>query len=130
MTRLRTTTSAGRPRTSRVDSFQGAGPPVASCPAAPDRLEARPGLGRTTALTREGSALTCRDAIPWTHACLPTIRRFRSSMAQFRVQADNQVRNPGWSVQVLEQMESNILIRPLTLYNGPAPRAYTPMDGR
>jgi citrate synthase len=39
-------------------------------------------------------------------------------------------RVPGWSVQVLEQMESNILIRPLTLYNGPAPRAYTPMDGR
>ena len=39
-------------------------------------------------------------------------------------------RVPGWSVQVLEQMESNILIRPLTLYNGPEPRVYTPMDGR
>ena len=28
-------------------------------------------------------------------------------------------RVPGWTVQVLEQMENNILIRPLTLYNGP-----------
>ncbi len=35
-------------------------------------------------------------------------------------------RVPGWTVQVLEQMENNILIRPLTLYNGPAPRAYVP----
>lgn len=39
-------------------------------------------------------------------------------------------RVPGWSVQVLEQMESNILIRPLTVYNGPAPRAYTPLSQR
>ena len=29
-------------------------------------------------------------------------------------------RVPGWAVQVLEQLENNILIRPLTLYNGPA----------
>jgi citrate synthase len=39
-------------------------------------------------------------------------------------------RVPGWTVQVLEQMESNILIRPLTLYNGPAPRAYVPLEAR
>jgi citrate synthase len=30
----------------------------------------------------------------------------------------------------MEQMENNILIRPLTLYNGPEPRAYVPMDKR
>jgi citrate synthase len=39
-------------------------------------------------------------------------------------------RTPGWTVQVLEQMENNILIRPLTLYNGPQPRAYVPLDSR
>ena len=39
-------------------------------------------------------------------------------------------RTPGWAVQVLEQTESNILIRPLTLYNGPAPRDYVPVDKR
>ncbi|HEX3099126.1 MAG TPA: citrate/2-methylcitrate synthase [Usitatibacter sp.] len=39
-------------------------------------------------------------------------------------------RVPGWTVQVLEQMESNILIRPLTLYNGPEPRPYVPMEAR
>lgn len=39
-------------------------------------------------------------------------------------------RVPGWTVQVLEQMESNILIRPLTLYNGPAPRDYVPLEAR
>ncbi len=39
-------------------------------------------------------------------------------------------RVPGWAVQVLEQMENNILIRPLTLYNGPEPRAYVPLDQR
>ena len=39
-------------------------------------------------------------------------------------------RVPGWTVQVLEQMENNILIRPLTLYNGPEPRAYVPIDER
>src|SRR5690349_17548600 len=39
-------------------------------------------------------------------------------------------RVPGWTVQVLEQFENNILIRPLTLYNGPQPRAYVPMDAR
>jgi citrate synthase len=39
-------------------------------------------------------------------------------------------RVPGWTVQVLEQMEQNILIRPLTLYNGPAARAFLPIDQR
>ena len=39
-------------------------------------------------------------------------------------------RIPGWTVQVLEQMENNILIRPLTLYNGPEPRAYGPIGSR
>ena len=39
-------------------------------------------------------------------------------------------RVPGWTVQVLEQMENNILIRPLTLYNGPEPRDYLPMGAR
>jgi 2-methylcitrate synthase len=33
-------------------------------------------------------------------------------------------RVPGWVVQVLEQLDNNILIRPLTLYNGPEARAY------
>lgn len=39
-------------------------------------------------------------------------------------------RVPGWTVQVQEQLENNILIRPLTLYNGPAARAYVPIDAR
>jgi len=39
-------------------------------------------------------------------------------------------RVPGWTVQVLEQMENNILIRPLTLYNGPEARDYVPLDRR
>jgi citrate synthase len=39
-------------------------------------------------------------------------------------------RVPGWVVQVLEQMENNILIRPLTLYNGPEPRSYRPIAER
>ena len=39
-------------------------------------------------------------------------------------------RVPGWTVQVLEQLENNILLRPLTLYNGPAPRDYVPIDRR
>ena len=36
---------------------------------------------------------------------------------------------PGWTVQVLEQMENNILIRPLTLYNGPDARDYVADPG-
>ncbi len=39
-------------------------------------------------------------------------------------------RVPGWTVQVLEQMENNILIRPLALYNGPEPRGYVPIEMR
>jgi citrate synthase len=39
-------------------------------------------------------------------------------------------RVPGWAVSVLEQMENNILIRPLTEYSGPAPRAYVPIAQR
>jgi citrate synthase len=39
-------------------------------------------------------------------------------------------RVPGWTVQVLEQMEDNILIRPLTLYTGPEPRDYVPVEKR
>jgi citrate synthase len=39
-------------------------------------------------------------------------------------------RVPGWTVQVLEQMENNILIRPLTLYNGPPARDYVAVGER
>lgn len=39
-------------------------------------------------------------------------------------------RVPGWVVQVLEQMDNNILLRPLTLYNGPPPRRYIPIEAR
>jgi citrate synthase len=39
-------------------------------------------------------------------------------------------RVPGWTVQVLEQTRQNILIRPLTEYNGPAPRDYVPIEAR
>ena len=39
-------------------------------------------------------------------------------------------RVPGWVVQVLEQIENNILIRPLTLYSGPEPRSYRPINAR
>jgi citrate synthase len=39
-------------------------------------------------------------------------------------------RVPGWVVQVLEQLENNILLRPLTLYNGPDARAYVPLERR
>ncbi len=39
-------------------------------------------------------------------------------------------RTPGWAVQVIEQFEHNVLIRPLTVYNGPAPREYVPVERR
>ena len=39
-------------------------------------------------------------------------------------------RVPGWTVQVLEQLDNNILIRPLTLYAGPPPRPYVPIAER
>ena len=39
-------------------------------------------------------------------------------------------RVPGWVAQCLEQQRSNILIRPLTEYNGPEPRPYQPIVSR
>ena len=39
-------------------------------------------------------------------------------------------RIPGWVVQALEQMDNNILIRPLTLYSGPDARSYVPLERR
>ncbi len=39
-------------------------------------------------------------------------------------------RVPGWVIQCLEQRRSNILIRPLTLYNGPEMRPYVPINER
>ena len=39
-------------------------------------------------------------------------------------------RMPGWVIQCLEQKRGNILIRPLTVYNGPAPRDWVPIDAR
>ncbi|MBV8341258.1 MAG: citrate (Si)-synthase [Gammaproteobacteria bacterium] len=39
-------------------------------------------------------------------------------------------RVPGWVTQVREQLANNILIRPLTLYDGPAPRRYVPLSER
>ena len=39
-------------------------------------------------------------------------------------------RVPGWAASVIEQMENNILIRPLTLYNGAEPREYVPLGQR
>jgi citrate synthase len=39
-------------------------------------------------------------------------------------------RMPGWIIQCIEQQRGNILIRPLTLYNGPEMRPYVPLDKR
>ncbi|SHH56663.1 citrate/2-methylcitrate synthase [Marivita hallyeonensis] len=39
-------------------------------------------------------------------------------------------RMPGWVIQCLEQQRGNILIRPLTLYNGPEPRDWVPIEDR
>lgn len=39
-------------------------------------------------------------------------------------------RMPGWIIQCLEQQRQNILIRPLTLYNGPEKRSYVAMSDR
>ena len=39
-------------------------------------------------------------------------------------------RMPGWIIQCIEQQRSNILIRPLTLYNGPDNRGYVAMADR
>jgi citrate synthase len=39
-------------------------------------------------------------------------------------------RIPGWTVQVIEQFEHNILIRPLLKYEGELGRTYVPLDDR
>ncbi|MCL4138060.1 UNVERIFIED_CONTAM: hypothetical protein GTU68_039321 [Idotea baltica] len=39
-------------------------------------------------------------------------------------------RMPGWVIQCIEQQRGNILIRPLTLYNGPEVRDYVPIKAR
>lgn len=39
-------------------------------------------------------------------------------------------RVPGWVAQCREQLAGNILIRPLTLYNGPEDRAFVPLGDR
>jgi 2-methylcitrate synthase len=39
-------------------------------------------------------------------------------------------RVPGWITQIIEQLDNNILIRPLTLYDGPEFRAYVPIEQR
>jgi citrate synthase len=39
-------------------------------------------------------------------------------------------RVPGWGVQCIEQAARNILIRPLTVYDGPEERAYAPVGER
>ena len=39
-------------------------------------------------------------------------------------------RMPGWVIQCIEQQRGNILIRPLTLYNGPDMRPYLPLADR
>jgi citrate synthase len=39
-------------------------------------------------------------------------------------------RVPGWTVQCLEQLSNNILIRPLTLYDGPSARDYVAIQER
>ncbi|MCC6904181.1 MAG: citrate synthase, partial [Polyangiaceae bacterium] len=39
-------------------------------------------------------------------------------------------RIPGWTVQVVEQFENNILIRPLTQYVGDMDLAYVPIEER
>ena len=39
-------------------------------------------------------------------------------------------RIPGWTTQIVEQLENNILIRPLTLYAGPELRPYVALEKR
>ena len=39
-------------------------------------------------------------------------------------------RVPGWTLQVLQQLDGNILIRPLLQYNGPGLRTYVPIEER
>jgi len=37
---------------------------------------------------------------------------------------------PGWVIQCIEQVQRNILIRPLTLYEGPEPRDWVALEDR
>jgi citrate synthase len=39
-------------------------------------------------------------------------------------------RIPGWCVEVLEQYDNNMLIRPLLKYTGPMDQQYVPLDQR
>jgi citrate synthase len=39
-------------------------------------------------------------------------------------------RMSGWTAHIIEQIGDNRLIRPLSLYGGPAPRDYVPLDRR
>ena len=39
-------------------------------------------------------------------------------------------RAPGWIANIAEQYDNNILIRPLTVYNGPEFRDYVPIEER
>lgn len=39
-------------------------------------------------------------------------------------------RIPGWTIQILEQMRHNILIRPLLQYTGERAKEYIPIDQR
>ena len=39
-------------------------------------------------------------------------------------------RTSGWTAHVIEQIDDNRIIRPLSLYSGPAPRAYVPLASR
>jgi citrate synthase len=39
-------------------------------------------------------------------------------------------RMSGWTAHIIEQITDNRLIRPLSLYCGPAPREYRPIVGR
>lgn len=39
-------------------------------------------------------------------------------------------RVPGWVIQVREQIDNNILIRPLTVYDGPPARDWVPIEAR
>ena len=39
-------------------------------------------------------------------------------------------RIPGWCVEILEQYDNNMLIRPLLQYTGPKDLPFTPIDQR
>ena len=39
-------------------------------------------------------------------------------------------RGPGWCISILEQLDNNLLIRPLLRYEGPMDVAYTPIEAR